>query len=194
MKRIVVFGLFIVALCLTVGVAEGQSRSTSNQGETTNEGPLGGCPCSSGTPEGEGNCGLPTDTVNGGCNFDPNLFSAISCGQTYCGTVAAENNLRDTDWYELDLPIADNVTATATIEAPGVLFEVLGVCGGPTLGDNDTGGTCTQLEINFAGSAGNNYIFVATSDFNGVPCGAEYTLDVTCETVPVELEKFQVEK
>jgi hypothetical protein len=41
------------------------------------------CPKGS-TAEGEANCGLPLDTVNGGCNSVPNVFSSISCGETIC--------------------------------------------------------------------------------------------------------------
>jgi hypothetical protein len=58
-------------------------------------------------PENEANCGVPLDTVDGGCNFTPaKLITLPSSGATICGNTAiiADPNdpghvLFDTDWY-----------------------------------------------------------------------------------------------
>ncbi len=66
------------------------------------------CTCDTGTfmiPENEPNCGQPTDTVDGGCNYTPNKFITLpSCGAGVCGTISVwtdpNNDIwRDLDWY-----------------------------------------------------------------------------------------------
>ena len=62
------------------------------------------------TDENEPDCGDPVDTVNGGCNSDPAVFSSINCGETVCGTSFFDGTYRDTDWYELVLTQDMDVT------------------------------------------------------------------------------------
>jgi hypothetical protein len=67
------------------------------------------------TPEGEGD--IPdggTDTFNGGCESQVNLFSPLVLNQVICGRnntyVTGGANKRDTDWYEI------------TLDEPGTLY------------------------------------------------------------------------
>jgi len=62
------------------------------------------------TLENEPLCGIPTDSVNGGCNGSG--FTAVTCGTTVCGSGAFDGALRDTDWYVLTLAAPTNVTLT----------------------------------------------------------------------------------
>jgi hypothetical protein len=54
------------------------------------------------TPEGE-LCGLGPDAFNGGCNSAPSVFSQLAVGQTICGTITANTESRDTDWFEVQV-------------------------------------------------------------------------------------------
>lgn len=150
-----------------------------------------------GVLEGEPNCGgtLPpgcafNDTTNGGCNSNPPVFSDVACGDTICGTYGNCNGaLRDTDWYQLVVPV-------------GNVYEAEWCCIGEHatlngLVNNTNGsGNCAQAPGNFQvfslhpafteGCAtaligpGTWWYFTATSDFTGAPCGTAYTCTLGC--------------
>jgi subtilisin-like proprotein convertase family protein len=62
-----------------------------------------------------GGGGAPVDTVNGGCNSAPPVFSPIACGQEICGTTAQGFGFRDTDWYAFTVVGSEtNITFTVT--------------------------------------------------------------------------------
>ena len=146
-------------------------------------------------PEDEPDCGLPTDTVNGGCNSVPPIFSPIACGDTYCGTAAWDGAFRDTDWYEIITTENTAFTWTVTASFPFVIGYV------PTvpLGSGDCA-TVTVLNPFAVGSAGQqisiitdclppgiHWFFVAP-DFAGPTflCGPDYVATLTC-TAPCEI-------
>lgn len=86
--------------------------------------------------EGEANCGLPNDTVNGGCNVTPAIFSTLpGSGSAVCGTTALIDDgqylRRDTDWYIYDHP-GDHLVVFA-----GAQFEALVFVLGPTTPGNE---------------------------------------------------------
>jgi hypothetical protein len=59
----------------------------------------------------EPDCGLPVDTVNGGCNSTPPVFLSVTCGTTLCGNAFFNGTVRDTDWYRLEAaPEATRIT------------------------------------------------------------------------------------
>lgn len=142
------------------------------------------------TPENEPDCGLPVDTVNGGCNSFPPVFSPITCGQAYCGTGAFDGGTRDTDWYEVVLTQATQVTWTVEAE-----FDVLvGIVenGGGTLDCSQVsafrvfalGGPCLPTSVTSCLSAGTWWLFVAPDFTNIEVCGAEYNATLTCADCP----------
>lgn len=191
-RTVFLFGVVAACLLLAVAFAEAQDNRTG----TTGSGPVGttgDCPCAAGVPEGEANCGLPGDDTNGGCNSDPVVLSQAVCNTTYCGTVGSGGGTRDTDWWNLDLPFGDNVTVTATMETDMALFALTPVCA-PSLVDDGSAPACVEGQVNVSGSAGDNWFFIAGSAFDGYGCGTEYTLTFSCETVPVELESFEIER
>ncbi len=151
------------------------------------------CPNPATTPENEPNCGLPTDTVNGGCNVSPPVYSAISCGQTRCGTAGTAGAVRDTDWYRLVTTSASRITWTVTTEFPTVIgipqylqgLEGSGNCAHLTGFLNPTANVASGQTGSVTSPclpAGTYYLFVAPQLGQNVTCGAEYFAQVTCVT------------
>lgn len=188
MRRASSLGLLLAAIGLS-GVALAQAPTTSNLAPAGYLPPAslpegGGCPCTSGIPEGEANCGLPVDTENGGCNSVPPVFTPIQGGQTYCGTAGVDGDIatRDTDWYALALPNGGDVTWTVEAGFAAVIGIVdnggVNDCSGvssflvfdTTTGCGDTG------VVNATLPPGTWWFFVAPGFFGpDLACGSEYT-------------------
>jgi len=145
------------------------------------------CPAGAGL-EGEPVCGPNyVDSWNGGCNSVPPVFSVLGnqgC-TTVCGAGGNYNfaglSYRDTDWYELSLPVACNVTATLCASFESQLAVINGNfgCSGFTIVCGSVFGTAgTTISCGPTVLSGTNWIFVATSAFAGVPCGSPYYLTV----------------
>ncbi|MEK6676289.1 MAG: IPTL-CTERM sorting domain-containing protein [Planctomycetota bacterium] len=138
------------------------------------------------TAENEPDCGIPTDTVNGGCNSVPPVFSPIDCGQSYCSTSAFDGSTRDTDWYRVVLPTDMQITWTASAEFD-LLFGIVnnfGIddCAGVTSFLTFTNvGPCEDGTVTACLTAGTWYLFVAPQFTGIVPCGAQYNASLTCE-------------
>jgi hypothetical protein len=147
------------------------------------------------TPEGEPDCfDLYVDATNGGCNSVPEVFGAISCGETVTGTgghylglfdnFTPSNpnddfitNFRDTDWYMFTLDSAKEVTLTARAEfdvLTGIVDMNFG-CGGAGFLFSNSGLSCTNVSVSGILAPGTYVAFIATSDFAGRPCGSTTT-------------------
>ena len=130
-------------------------------------------------PEGEPTCSNGyVDATNGGCNFNPNVFGSIACGETVFGTygtflTSGGQNFRDTDWYKFTLPTATQVTWTATGEARTRIFILEGNCPANSLG-TAVAAACTTATLTLNLPAGTYNAFVGTDAFTGVPCGSRY--------------------
>jgi len=139
------------------------------------------CPAGA-TPEGDA-CGGET---NGGCNFSPELFGSISCGETICGTAWADNNVRDLDWYEFFTPSPCDVLFSVHAEFESAVFIIDGSagCGQTVVLVSAPVAACTTDTFSATLPAGGPYWFVvAPSVFNGYPCwGGEndYSISLTC--------------
>lgn len=136
--------------------------------------PRGTCPCTVGTPENEPDCGLPADTVNGGCNYEPNRFAPISPGQTICGTagtmVVDGLDRRDTDWYEFTINNTATIRWSVQAEFPVQIVILARVCPAGSL-VTEFGAECTEAVATLANATPGTYcVFVAPSVFNGLPC------------------------
>jgi hypothetical protein len=135
------------------------------------------------------------DTYDAGCNSTPPSFVNVPLGSAVCGTggdyIALGLSYRDTDWYQVDLgPIAQNISANLCASFNSQLAIIDGDigCGSITLtcgsvfGVPNSSVCCGPVSMN-----GLAWIFVATSDFVGVPCGSPYyvciTQDCTCPPV-----------
>jgi len=162
--------------------------------------PLAPCPPGSAL-ENEPNCGINSpplacaanDTVNGGCNAVPALFSSIQCGQTFCGTYGNCGATRDTDWIQ-------QVQTSLTVnnfccvgESAASNYGLVAMNGGV-----NTGACPAVAFAQVAANVPNNVTacvstlaypgtwtwFVSTAAFGGTPCGADYQchLDCVCPT------------
>jgi hypothetical protein len=187
-------------------VVDGYGTASGNYTLGVEEIIIQDCPCPPDADLDEGamdpDCGDDPGGMDptGGCNTDPSGatgFVQIACNTTICGTTSTFGTSRDTDWFNLNLPVADTVRVTLTSSADLFLFEL-----GPT--DCATTGLIQQLDqTNCAGTgemvingvAGDNWIFVGPQHFGDpiLACPTEYTLTVNCDTVPVDLQSFIVE-
>jgi uncharacterized membrane protein (DUF441 family) len=133
-----------------------------------------------GIPENEPNCGLP-DTVNGGCNSSPPVFSPISVGQTVCGTGAFDGFTRDTDWYELVLSSATEVTWTVNAEFDLLIGTINSPCPQGSFRVFATAPSCGgPISVTECLAAGTYYLFVAPQFTETVVCGpARYVATLT---------------
>lgn len=133
------------------------------------------------------------DSTNNGCVADyctPAQFIAAAPG-SYCGTVFAENDLRDLDYYQIDSVGVETLSATLNSEFASnlILIESLGGpanCDGLLILDIVEGGACTPVTLERTLVAATTYYLVVTTGdaagpiFNGVPCGTNnaYQLDI----------------
>ncbi len=147
------------------------------------------------TAEGEAWCSVP-DTVNGGCDSSPAVFGAIACGQTICGTAWADGGARDSDWYELVLVDAQEVTMTVTAEV-SVLFGIAqtvpagsGNCGDVTglISPFGFAAACLGPQgVTTVLQPGTHWIEVQPQALSGAECATgpyDYTLEVSCVPAP----------
>jgi len=160
-------------------------------------------PCSAACPPGAILEGEPTcaneydDQYNGGCNSTPPVFTDLECnelGVTVCGTYGTFSfqglDYRDTDWYRFTIDTAKNITYCVCGSQASLIAIV---------NEDPACNIATQcIESSNAGqevccnvvlAPGTYWLFVATDDFFGVPCGSPYTFTLqglTCPSVNVE--------
>lgn len=157
--------------------------------------PAGSCPQTcppGGVFEDEPQCSDEyVDEVNGGCNSSPPAFGALSCGDTVCGSsgtfLVGQENMRDTDWYEIVLAERSLLTWSVLSEFDPQLAVI-------RPGDADP---CTDYEtlVSEVGSAcdivtassicldpGTYWLFVSV--IGTAACGADYVAWLDCETCP----------
>jgi hypothetical protein len=130
--------------------------------------------------------GAAPDTVNGGCNSVPPVYSSIACGETVCGTFWFNGALRDTDWYQFTLTEAAQVTWTVNSSAGHVAFIINNICPATVIAVGTPVGTCGQ-QATITLAAGTYVAFAATDFAAQVPCGSEssnYTGVLECAPIP----------
>jgi len=140
-------------------------------------------------PEGERDCGIPVDTVNGGCNTDPSLFTPIACGESFCGTAGETISVRDTDWYQVELTEPTRITWTVTPEFDAQVGFVemtrpgSGNCADATgfLDPFELPALCTTSSVSKCLPRGIHWLFVAPQFGSILPCGVEYEASLGCE-------------
>lgn len=159
------------------------------------------CPDPNGPFEGEQTChDNYVDTFNAGCDSTPPSFVPILCGQTICGdsgtfVVADPNNLdpnglpvetpqRDADWYELTVGEATLFLWSVEAEFAAtilILDATAGDCNDPIELASGSASRCDPDGVT-AGclSAGTYWLAVLPQAWTGVPCGARYTVSLTC--------------
>jgi len=168
-----------------------------------------GGPCDVVCPPGAVLEGEPTcydgyvDTYNAGCNSDPPTFFVLpdATHTVICGESGIYNGLstRDTDWYEITLPVDREVKLTICAEFPvvfGFIDASLGCPGTGTFDYYDTASVNTKGVLSEYLPAGTWWIFVSTNGWpEGYPCGVQYVLDVDGVHVsPVESASWSMVK
>ncbi len=109
------------------------------------------------------------EDLNGGCNSgDPGPTTAISVGDTVCGTFWADGDTRDTDWYEFTVEVDSDVTWTVNSDIGAVVFLITASCPPGIIATGD-GGTCPTT-VTSCLPAGTYRAFAALPVFGGVPC------------------------
>ena len=158
-------------------------------------------PCTiscTGTPEGEPQCAANyTDTTNGGCNSTPNVFGAISCGETICGTSGTyafgTAQRRDTDWFQIVVNDTTptvwkklTVTLTAKFNWQVLIIDGTNGCSASTVVAAATGFPCGPTPVTACVPNGTYWIWVGPSDWS--TCWAcsdsPYKLQLACEPCP----------
>jgi len=151
------------------------------------------CPHDSTTPEDEP-CG---DDSNGGCNSTPEAFDTLICDETVCGTAWADGGSRDTDWYEFTLDDWYDVTWSASVEFPAILYLLTRDCASTTLlAEGDAGPCETGATATVTLGPGTYVAFISTGDlsaamYDGWPCvdeecrqfANEYMATLTCAPI-----------
>ena len=147
--------------------------------------PPGTCACSGSPGEGEADCGLPTDTVNGGCNSIPEVYSSIALGGSVCGSGAYDPNLnfgtRDTDWYQFSLAATTTVHWTVRAEFP-VQVDLLSNQCPPTIFTEVYGSACSDVDASATLPPGDYVAFTAYDWFHSsaqVDCGTANSYHAT---------------
>jgi hypothetical protein len=130
------------------------------------------------SPEGEP-CGSDS---NGGCNSTPTHFGTVTHQETICGSAWATGGVRDTDWFLLHTDyVATRITASIASEFSSVAYVLEGLsgCAPLVIGvPGDSAGCVSGVPASAVVPASDYAIFVATSTFNGVPCGGTNTYRV----------------
>ena len=147
-------------------------------------------PCPDGASlEGEVDCSDGyVDATNGGCNSDPEVFGAIQCGETVCGTggnyLFDGLDYRDTDWFAFSLTQPESVVVCVLAEfAPQIAIVGPGPNGCDDLVVYANVFETAPCQVACAAiclPAGEYAVFVATNGFAGVPCGSNYTVHMEC--------------
>ncbi|MBN2446858.1 MAG: hypothetical protein JXO22_09040 [Phycisphaerae bacterium] len=120
------------------------------------------------------------ESINNGCWGWPNAFEPITAGQTICGTIYADNNNSDTDWFEFVATQDDTMTWTVRSNFAcnmGLCEQyVPGVpgCSNFTYNFNPSSQTsdCAETSVSFPVVAGGTYyVYIGHQLYNGSPCG-----------------------
>lgn len=126
------------------------------------------------------------DNFNGGCNATPPVYSAISCGQTVCGTSGTytfNDTLarRDLDWYSITVTDTTQITWTVTAEFVNNVWIISApTCANQTVLGFSTAYECSTNTASACVDAGTYYLVTGPATFEGVACGSKYTANVTC--------------
>jgi hypothetical protein len=111
------------------------------------------------------------------CQLGKPNFTPIACGETICGTAWADGGLRDTDWYEIEITEATEITFSATTTGP-LVIGIVDTGGIPdcnlaaALNPFATVPFCGEASFTACLGPGTYWFFAASSQFEGFPCSA----------------------
>ena len=145
-----------------------------------------------GIPENEP-CG---DDTNGGCGMNPPQFEPLACMETICGTMWAEDGLRDNEWFEVEALEPTSFVWSVQAEFP----VVIGLAETDPLGSGDCWDMTGYLDPwDMAGPfpdtaeivtdmlpPGVYWFWISHQNFYGLPCGnmSDYVATLECSLAP----------
>ena len=157
------------------------------------------------SPEPE-SCGA---NVNGGCESGLQAFTPIVIGDTVCGTVWANDGVRDMDWYRVYVPDVfgtgkAQLTWTVESEFPSAASIVTNGCGWWQVLARGYGGDCQGTEISACVAADAPYVLCVAPGtesggiYDGIACGGinDYVARVDyrqCPSPEIRIEPEWVE-
>ena len=143
--------------------------------------------------EGEPDCGTGyVDHFNGGCGSNLVVFSYVNEGDIICGTSGtflSNSGLqyRDTDWYQLEVNAAHEMTFKAVGEFPVqlILIDAGSVnCSDCNLITWAMADVCDTASITYQVFPGTWWVWIGPSVFEGYDCPLDYILWMGEASVP----------
>ncbi|MBI5058755.1 PPC domain-containing protein [candidate division KSB1 bacterium] len=132
--------------------------------------------------EGEA-CDPTIDVVDGGCNYTPFLALNLACGTTYCGNIVANDTIRDTDWYAVNLATAGTITVTAQAERAFSITIIDTTCGGcpasASIGSGSQVACSTLTVVSQCVPAGTYFVVILPTNFPTL-C-SDYNITAVCD-------------
>ena len=149
--------------------------------------------------ESEPLCIDPLDDIdNGGCNSDPPVFDYLEPSEEsvyVCGTsgtyTVGNSNIRDTDWYQIDLTQTTEIGLRCLANFSVRLGIVDGRegCEGVSAFYNYVDAyTCYAAILTETLPTGTWWVWVGPSSFTGVVCGEDYVFELTGYTPVTSVE------
>ncbi len=147
------------------------------------------CPDDTTLIEVEPNCGLPVDTVNGGCATTPALFSETASGDVICGTLGKVGIVGDSDWYRFSVETASVVSCELECQAPCFL-AIMSNGGSPRCNPAPTpiifayGDATKPIQLAFDSLRPGSHFLVVSTSLEEVACGTPYVLRWNAKPIP----------
>ena len=121
------------------------------------------------------------EDLNGGCNSGgAGTTEPCAVGSVISGTFWADANVRDTDWYLLNVDASTEVTLNLYNSGSAFAAIVDSACGG-IVGAASSGSCPSTTSVCLI--AGQYFVVALPSVFNGLPCGTgavnDYVLEIT---------------
>ncbi|MEY2710465.1 MAG: hypothetical protein RL487_248, partial [Actinomycetota bacterium] len=148
----------------------------------------GGCALPAFTRVEQEECG--TEASNDGCDAEPPAADPIANGDAVAGTLWAQGDARDTDWYSFSLSRAASVAVELHTSAPGMLFLVDDACPPAVIEATPELEASCPASLSLCLPPGDYRIVATTSVFSGLPCGGPsngYVLSFTASPCDVTL-------
>tara|TARA_B100000674_G_scaffold145362_1_gene114842 strand:+ start:9271 stop:14052 length:4782 start_codon:yes stop_codon:yes gene_type:complete len=110
-------------------------------------------------------------------------YTPLSNNTVVHGTFFAENNYRDTDWYEIILSDSSDLTLHSISEVPYYIYLLDGNsgCGTQNILDSDFITQCDSFSLQQTIPPGTYWLLVTPSAYSCLPCSdsADYLLDIS---------------
>ena len=139
------------------------------------------------------------DYFNGGCNYDPETFQPIECGQTVCGEsgwyISHGEHYRDTDWYVVIVTEATDLTweIQARFKARGFIIDGTNGCDEMRILATGKAPYCQTARMSAFVDPGTYWLWAGPDTYEpGEVCGSPYVAKLTCNPESTCAADFEV--